>query len=647
MESTSILALLTRLTNEQAKTCFELNLENLQSFIEANAELYLLETTANQIKPSPEPAAWCMLLKCSEQESAGQSWHLQCYHYSVPNPSEFAENSRKNNLNWGNDQDLTQDLRTHVANALATESIDQDLSELVCRSLVVFQRTRRNIHEVAVACLMEGFGLVASLLAKAGPPPAVVIQDWQDQLAAFSFSSKNKQAPTACTFLDPDGVLIPLFYAMQIWAERHSMVPSVWSPTEDASSHRIAWPWAARISPTATPLISIDSFQRKPSKPSRPPRVALLALSVIAILGIGTMVAVFSSSGPKPPQPRELAVSSEQTSRVQPQNRPPENRPPEPATQTELASLPATESPELTTIEGIDAITSPNQELPSTEAADSLLAQLQPNQSSDFSLATLDSKAVISDALGLSNKKMSAEPAGDVSSEAPLVESPTDSLPLLSDDSQSPAEEPVEVTPAEKDVSTSLDGTLAIDQTFVVDTSRKKMATVVGKSVLPKQCRTEIEIKLAKDFVVEPSQSVTIEGEGEATWRIALEDEEPELVLVISSKPGGKWQTAFTLGLRMDTQSPPMLFAPRDAQTVGNRLVQFIQWIDTTILQLEAAKAASRGRSPIDYYGEIKKLNKERRVAEKAIEQWKVIERLSHLFFDDNQVAMKLHAVLK
>ena len=641
MESTSILALLTQLIDEHAESCIELDHENLHRLIEANAELYSLETTANQRKPSPETTEWCMLLKCLEQETAGQSWHLQCYHYPVPNPSESTENLQKNSPNWDNDADLTQDLRTHVANALATESIDQDLSRLVCRSLFVFQRTRRNIHEVAVACLMEGFDLVASLLAKAGPPPAVVIEDWQNQLRAFSFSSKNKQAPTACTFVDADGVLIPLFYAMRIWAERHSMVPSVWCSTEVASSHRIAWPWVARIPQTAMPLVSINSFKRKPSKPSRPPRVALLALSVIAILGIGTMVAILSSLGAKPPQPRELAASPEQANHVQTQD-----RPPQPSTQTELATNLATESIELTTIEGIEAITSPNQELPSTEAADSLLAQLQPNQGSEFSLATLDSKAVISDALGLSNKK-SFETPGSEAGETSLADSPTDSLPLLSDDKQSQAEEPVEVTPAEKDLSTSLDGTLSIEQTLVVDTSRKKMATVVGKSVLPKQCRTEIEIKLAKDFVVEPSQSVTIEGEGEATWRIALEDESPELLLVISSKPGGKWQTAFTLGLRMEAQSPPMLFAPRDAQTVGNRLVQFIQWIDTTIVQLEAAKAASRGRSPIDYYGEIKKLNKERRVAEKAIEQWKVIERLSHLFYDDNQVVMKLHAVLK
>jgi hypothetical protein len=646
MESTAILALLTRLANEQTETCIELDQENLQRWLEANAELYLLESTADQDMPSPKPAGWCMLLKCLEQGSVEQSWHLQCFHYPVPNPPESTETLPKNSLNWDNDADLTQDLRTHVANTLATESIDQDLIALVCRSLFVFQQRQRNINEVSVACLMEGFELVASLLAKVGLPPAVVIEDWQNQLNAFSLSSRNKRAPTACTFVDADGNLIPLFFAMQTWANRHSLVPSVWKPTEGSPSQLIAWPWMDRLSQTANPHLSIDSFnidsfQRKPPKPSRPPRVALLALSVIAILGIGTMVAILGSAGTKPPQPLEPAASPEQASHVQPQNRPQEL-----SAQTELVVSPVTESPELTTIEGIDAIISPIQELPSTEAADSLLVQLQPNRSSDFSLATLDSNTVISDALGLPNKKSVANP-GLMAGDASIVESTPSSLPLLSDDKQNPTEEPVEVTPTEKDVSTSLDGTLSIEQTFVVDTSRKKMATVVGKSVLPKQCRAEIELKLAKEFVVEPRQSVTIEGEGQATWRIAFEDEEPELILVISSKPGGKWQTAFTLGLRMDAQSPPMLFAPRDAQTVGNRLVQFIQWIDTTIVQLEAAKAASRGRSPIDYYGEIKKLNKERRVAEKAIEQWKVVERLSHLFYDDNQVVIKLHAVLK
>jgi hypothetical protein len=165
------------------------------------------------------------------------------------------------------------------------------------------------------------------------------------------------------------------------------------------------------------PLVSINSFKRKPSKPSRPPRVALLALSVIAILGIGTMVAILSSLGAKPQHPRELVASPEQANHVQTQN-----RPPEPSTQTELATNPATESIELTTIEGIEAITSPNQELPSTEAADSLLAQLQPNQSSEFSLATLDSKAVISDALGLSNKK-SFETPGSEAGETSLADS--------------------------------------------------------------------------------------------------------------------------------------------------------------------------------------------------------------------------------
>ena len=633
--------MLSRLANNQTETCIELDHENLQRWLEANAELYLQESTADQDKTSPKPAAWCMLLKCPEQETEWQSWHLQCFHYPEPSPSEFTETSDKNSLNWDNNTNLTQDLRIHVAKELATESIAQDLSAIACRSLFVFRRSRRNIDEVAVACRMEGFDLVASLLAKAGPPPAVVIEDWQNQLSAFSFSPKDKQAPTACTFVDAEGVLLPLFFAMQSWAGRHSLVSSVWKPTEGSSSHHVAWPWIARFPQNTTPLFSVDSFKRKPSKPSRPPRVAFFALSAIAILGIGTWVVILGSAGIKPPQSPEPAVAADQSSRIQRQN-----SPPEPSSLAELATTPTTESPELTTIEGIDAITSPNQELPSSEAADSLLAQLQPNRSSDFSLASLDSNTVISDALGLSNKK-SVDPSGAMASEALLADSPADSLPLLSDDKQTPTEEPMEVTPSEKDVTTSLDGTLSIEQILVVDTSRKKMATVVGKSVVPKQCRAEIEIKLAKEFVVEPNHSVTIEGEGEATWRIALEDEEPELVLVISSKPGGKWQTAFAMGLRMDAQSPPMLFAPRDAQTVGNRLIQFIQWIDATVVQLEAAKAASRGRSPIDYYGEIKKLHKERRIAEKAIEQWKVIERLSHLFYDENQVVIKLNASLK
>jgi len=50
------------------------------------------------------------------------------------------------------------------------------------------------------------------------------------------------------------------------------------------------------------------------------------------------------------------------------------------------------------------------------------------------------------------------------------------------------------------------------------------------------------------------------------------------------------------------------------------------------ILKLQTAKANLLDRSRIDFYGEIKKLEKQRREAEKAIEQWKVIERQSHFF---------------
>ena len=346
---------------------------------------------------------------------------------------------------------------------------------------------------------------------------------------------------------------------------------------------------------------------------------------------MGTLVSFFSSGVPE-------QVSFSKQSSKEPTTAPSN----ETTNQQELTSEPDLKTPELTTFQSMDALTGPDQEFTGPDTADSLLAQLQPSQSNVFSLESLDSNKVISQALASTNPTV-IEDADTIAVEPFL----SDPLSILSDEKRNPIDEPSEITPAESDLTAAPDGSILIEQTVIIDSSQKKIATVIGKPVLPKQCHVEIELKLAKEFVVEPSEPVTIEGEGKAIWRIAIEDEEPELILEISSKPGSKWQSTFILGLRASVDSPPIRFAPRDAQTVGNRLVQYIQWIDSSIVTLQTAKANLRGRSRIDFYGEIKKLEKQRREAEKAIEQWKVIERLSHLFYDDNQVVVRLNAVLK
>ena len=83
------------------------------------------------------------------------------------------------------------------------------------------------------------------------------------------------------------------------------------------------------------------------------------------------------------------------------------------------------------------------------------------------------------------------------------------------------------------------------------------------------------------------------------------------------------------------------MLSPRDAQTVCNRLIDCHQRISNFIVALENAKANApnvRSKSRIDFYGEIKKLERQQRDVDKAIKQWKIIARLSHLFFDGNEV---------
>jgi hypothetical protein len=119
------------------------------------------------------------------------------------------------------------------------------------------------------------------------------------------------------------------------------------------------------------------------------------------------------------------------------------------------------------------------------------------------------------------------------------------------------------------------------------------------------------------------------------------------LMLEIRSKPGNRWNHTILVGMRPSLNEPVVLIAPRDAQNVGNRLVQYIQWIDNSILTLQSAKANVRGRSPIDFFGEIKKLERQRREAEQAIERWKVVERLSHQFYTENQIQIRMSAIIK
>lgn len=109
----------------------------------------------------------------------------------------------------------------------------------------------------------------------------------------------------------------------------------------------------------------------------------------------------------------------------------------------------------------------------------------------------------------------------------------------------------------------------------------------------------------------------------------------------------GIWQVITTVGLRESPGGIPIWIGPREAQNVGNRLIDYRQWINNAIDTLRTARSNKRGQSTIDFSGEIKKLERQEREAEKGILRWKVIARLSHFFFDSNEVRLQLTAVEK
>jgi hypothetical protein len=272
-----------------------------------------------------------------------------------------------------------------------------------------------------------------------------------------------------------------------------------------------------------------------------------------------------------------------------------------------------------------------------------LLSQLQPTSSSKFNLDSMNASSIISDALksrSVPNKAPNSDdstPFGIPFGEK--IAALDDNNIMEGDKEDDPSQVAKDVL--DQDVLNQLElnqGSMPLEKILTTDSFNKKEIIFIGHRVQPKLCRCEVKLKLSKELVVEPTEQVSIAGVDKASWKIAMEDEEPELILEISSKPGSRWQISTAVGLRVTSASVPIMLSPRDAQTVCNRLIDYHQWISNSIAALENAKANLRSKSRIDFYGEIKKLERQQRDVDKAIAQWKTIARLSHLFFDGNEV---------
>ncbi len=499
-----------------------------------------------------------------------------------------------------------------VAKTIANPwSVNQRLSEEVRKSIQGIDFGRRmddpadNFFVISSGLFGTVFGarctslqLVAKTLETWGNPPESVIQDWQNQL------EKSTLPSTAETLVTEDGILIPLSDVLN-HLNRSGIEGTNVKPlpqTAPFSSPAPHWPNTKRkfesnlnFELAAASLFlsnSAGTLQRKRKTNSK----WLPIGSVVAAITILALSIWLLSLDKRTPD--EMKAGSEVT---------------------ELQELTFTSDPT-----GLNTEASVQQPDLTIET---LLAQLRPNKERTLNLDSVSATSIISETL----------------SPAEL------GVPTISSDGilGGEAESNEASVPAALNTVLSESGRITLERPLRLQAAIKKETVSVGKPVLAKACRCEIELKLAEKLVLEPMEHVTIEGVGKASWRIAMENEDPELVVEIWSKPGARWQFITSVSLREGPGAIPIWIGPRDAQNVGNRLIDYRQWINNGIETLRTVRSNTRGRSAIDFAGEIKKLERLEREAEKAIERWKVIARLSHFFFDSNEVRLQLTAVEK
>jgi hypothetical protein len=552
---------------------------------------------------------------------------------------------------WSKSEELTRSFE-QFGQCLSTKFAGME--ELLHKHICVLSRVLNATCDIALCIQGSELRNVAWLLHNIKElPPVSVVKDWETQLRSVSSKLHTQE-----TLVTPDGLLLPMSRWLDEWSAHHQLSPSAVTLELQDQLKQIEWPRSKTGMSTVLDNALNKLLNDKPNVPAR--RIPLKSQSkfhkpsIVAAIGVGFVILIgtlylfrsdsttdkndLPTSAANPIESKLSAIETHTTSmETETENTDLSSSLTVMEIDSSVLSSAMPTSDDLTIMDPMQTDPlSPILDLSIADTLDSMLAKLTPERPQGLSLESMSSASVVSHAL---------EPAvfdfsdGDDSKEKETIEK-------VSDDASTPSTDDA-TSVVDGVVNGVVDGFAVAEQSVAIDTAFKRISIPLRKLVIPKESRVEVQLKLAKEFVVEPAGTIVLEGEQAATWRIALEDQEPELALELNSKPSNKWQLKSTLVLKMNRNAPPIAIAPSDAQRVGNRLIEYIHWLDQSIATLQNARASMRRRIRFDFVGEIKKMELQRREAEKAIEQWKVVERLSYLFYEENAVQLKLFAKLK
>jgi hypothetical protein len=593
----------------------------------------------------------CLLIA----ESPESLWFFRPF--SCPEPIPGVSNLQSAGRDWN-----IHGLFTHEVQGFCDENMEKPGVAGELDRLVVLEHSKLG----KVLCFpCNHVKHVATILQKWGPPPENVIRDWRSQLRSFGPPTPN----TAETFVTEDGRLVPLTGVIKRLSESvksdnkkdalfGTSSPFLISPPD--------WPWALSRAASETDsnesAIQDERFDLGSSqgsslsnsgsalarRPKRSPKNAYknTLWTGAAVLLVASLILVrlfvFPSSAPeqstKPIANGRNSVKNgvKQSESVVATK---ESNDSEDKSVETTEKEPATESMEL--------VTTPNPSIGMEEAesqqnekmVQALLSELSPIGSNSIRLDQSSPSSIITDVLKPNPAerellKLAINDATEMANE--------------SDDDSKSIDSPSNTNFAEElAVVTTERGVITLEKPITLRSAYAKEVVAIGKPVLAKASRCEIELKLTEIVVVEPMEVTTIEGAGHATWKIAIEDEEPEMFLKIESKPGARWEIKTWVGLR--EQKGGMLFSigPRDAPNVGIQLINYKQKISLFVESLRTQRANSRGKYASKFSEQIKQLELQEKEVEKAIERWQVIARLSNVFFDTHEIRMQFTAIEK
>jgi hypothetical protein len=571
-------------------------------------------------------------------ESGGPQWFFRPFPSPQQLPKPSASDSKTDRKDWSIHGPLTHKLKEVCEGIAVDSSIMQELP-----SFVVME----NQTIGTVLCFQsDHLQNVATILQSWGQPPNAVVRDWRSQLKSVEGDLPN----TAETFVTEDGRLVPLSSVVQRLSnglsseqkrvklfDNESFASSPlwpWSmtrtetPRAGSSDSNEAWQFDlgssqnTGVSRSSSELVS--SSRRKPKKVDKKTQL-IAAASLLAVLLISMLAYFFTSQNGEPP-PKPIAKAKVTDAVVTKQDA--DTKSPTPS-----APEPATESFELvTTPNPSDTIDDESQQ--NEKMVQSLLAELSPIGSTSIRLDQSSPSSIIRDVL-----KPNASDAG-------LAKLSIDDETERTNDAETESNSNVPASP-ELNVVTTERGVITLEKPLTLRSAYAKEIVSIGKPVLAKASRCEIELKLSDKVVVEPMEVTTIEGAGKSTWKIAIEDEPPEMWVKIESKPGTRWEVKAWVGLREEKDAMLYAVGPRDAPIVGSRLIDYKQRVGFTIESLRAKRSNSRGKSSSVLSAQIKQLEAQEKEVDKAIERWKVIDRLSHFFFDTNEVRIQFTAIEK